>query len=463
MKTHFSLFRKAELHYAQGKEFYCLPLNNHYSSFGFREIARDILYRSKHNDVLLIGYIRFDKDQEQSLGKQFSEMCLYPDDQKDPWHVPEKMWDKLGAHPTVLGIFIASDEGDIRQRQSPLLPMLPKEDSSDEEVDGSDVDIDSEEEEKQAQEAEAVEKERQTAAERLAAKLAAMQPSMIPPDYHFIEKPTLKRKEAKASYRIKVIEKQLSYLKKNELGIDTIYDLGRKAYENRYVKNSGAMDGGKVRLHSGENNLPLQFEGNHFLYCIAGDGAIYADLDLLVENLILGLEEPDENDIEEKDEWMPSDSSSEDADAFKNEMLKRRSSVALSESADGDSDGRVSVACDPDTVELDALMNKEEKAAAPQKPKRKKLTQVVLVVLSQKKPVDWNALGRFQTSKVICIWICGNPTKQLDLERCSFRLARAIFVTSTPDPPLDGQGLFTTRLIEYFLGTDFDNHLVHAP
>ena len=84
-------------------------------------------------------------------------------------------------------------------------------------------------------------------------------------------------------------------------------------------------------------------------------------------------------------------------------------------------------------------------------PPKKPFNQVSLIVLSLKRPRDFDAVKRFRS--VAAVWIQGNPTHMLDLERCSFRLARSIFVGPAPPGTLtDVQALFCTRLIEFAIG-----------
>lgn len=52
------MFRKPELDFCTGKEFYLTELNKWYADCSFAEIARDILHRSKYKDVILCGFVR---------------------------------------------------------------------------------------------------------------------------------------------------------------------------------------------------------------------------------------------------------------------------------------------------------------------------------------------------------------------------------------------------------------------
>eukprot|EP00392_Amoebophrya_sp_AT5.2_P009168 g9196.t1 len=133
-KNQFTLFHNDALHFGQGKELYALPLNPSYAHYASKtdhipwsDIVRDILYRSKNKDVLLLGYIRYDPAAEASYLKFDKEVIFFPPDH-----------DLAFTHPTktkVLGIFIASDAFDVRQRPSMEVFMLPEVDSDEEDFD----------------------------------------------------------------------------------------------------------------------------------------------------------------------------------------------------------------------------------------------------------------------------------------------------------------------------------------
>jgi hypothetical protein len=62
-----------------------------------------------------------------------------------------------------------------------------------------------------------------------------------------------------------------------------------------------------------------------------------------------------------------------------------------------------------------------------------KMKKVVLIVLSPRKPKDWDALMSEynESKKVVIMWVQGSPNQFQDLERCSFRLARNLVIGDT--------------------------------
>ncbi|CAD7928936.1 unnamed protein product [Amoebophrya sp. A120] len=443
-KNQFMLFHDEELHYGQGKELYAITLNPSYAKFAPKAedmpwscIVRDVLYRSKNKDVLLLGYIRYDPAADTSYLKYEKEVIFFPPD-----------YDLAFSHPTktkVLGIFIASDAFDIRQRPSMDVFTLPEVDSDEEEFDeaafdaADDEDKETEESDLEMQPALAgnlsfKSESDKTVSERALTKheikmqrlavLAGVDPPDLSQNYSKHEKIKAEKAPPKVYYRRKIIEKQLQYLRQHEISVDNVYEIGRRAFADRYLNNPRA----RSQLKPGENNLPFDFEGDHFLYCLCGPAAVGLSLSVLLQNLALGLEEdgPDYSD----DEWGQQEvkvySKQESGEAMDMRMLEQ----------------------------MDEEQSESAMSLIPSS--RKRLRKIVLVVLSKRKPLDWDdalALAR-ENPHLIPVWVKGSPTKMLDLERCSFRRARVIYVQGFPTRPTDGECIFCTRLIESTIGTD---------
>eukprot|EP00392_Amoebophrya_sp_AT5.2_P009169 g9197.t1 len=256
------------------------------------------------------------------------------------------------------------------------------------------------------------------------AVLAGVDPPNITADYVEHEKLKVERAPPKVYYRRKVIEKQLVYLKQHEISVDNVYEIGRRAFADRYLNNPRA----RSQLKAGENCLPFDFEGDHFMYCLCGPASVGLSLSVLMQNLALGLE--DDGADNSSDEW---------GVAEPKVLTKAESAAAM------------------DMQALEGLEEeKSESAMSLVNTGRKRLKKIVLVVLSKKKPLDWEDamdLSR-QNPHLIPVWVQGSPVKMLDLERCSFRRARVIYVQGFPSRPTDGECIFCTRLIESTVGCD---------
>ncbi|CAD7924868.1 unnamed protein product [Amoebophrya sp. A25] len=456
MKNQFTLFTNEDMHFGQGKELYALPLSDAYRAFvtgGDRirwiDIVRDVLYRSKNKDVMLLGYIRYNPESDGSYLKGERECILFPNDHYLPFDHEE--------YTKVLGIFIASDAFDVRQRPSMEVLLLPEIDSDMEDFDEAEFDRREAEKEEDGGSEDSLEGERAfymddfsfksdtdrtdsvrplTKAEKKAQHFQVLA-GLSHPDlskYRPHEKIRKEQAPPKVFYRRKVIEKQLAYLKQHKLQTDVIYEIGRKAFADRYLNNPRA----RSQLKSGENNLPFDFEGDHFLYCLCGPASVGLSLSILLQNLALGLD--DDGPEYSEDDWNGGTkvySKTESADAMDMRNLEQGINAPQQEEDD-------------------------ESAMSMATPKRKRLRKIILVVLSQKRPADWEDamdLSR-QNPSLIAVWVKGTPTKMLDLERCSFRRARVIFVQGYPTKPTDGECIFCTRLIESVIGSDASDPFV---